>query len=200
MRALSRALIAASFSPVGVVVLAALDSTVFFSLPLGIDTAVIALSARLRSLAWIVPLLATGGSLGGAWLTFWMGRKIGEQDLSRYVRPRRLDQVRRRVKTRGAVALAAFDLIPPPFPFTAFVLAAGALDVRVTTFFITLALVRLARFGIEALLGVWYGRRVLAWMDADLFHECVIAAMCLAFALTIVSIVKMARMARSKRA
>jgi membrane protein YqaA with SNARE-associated domain len=193
-------LIAASFSPAGVVVLAALDSTIFFSLPLGIDTAVVVLAARLRSLAWIVPLLATAGSLGGAWLTFWMGRKIGEQDLSRYIRPRRLEQVRRRVKARGAVALAAFDLIPPPFPFTAFVLAAGALDVSASTFFSTLAAVRLARFGVEALLGVSYGRRVLAWMDADLFHDFVITATCLAFALTIVSVVKLARISRSRKA
>ena len=36
-------------SPVGVVVLAALDSTIFVSLPFGIDAAVIILAARLQT-------------------------------------------------------------------------------------------------------------------------------------------------------
>ena len=79
MRAFSRWVIGLCATPIGVVVLAALDSTLFFSLPLGIDAVVVLLSARLKELAWIVPLLATAGSLAGAWLTFWMGRKIGEK-------------------------------------------------------------------------------------------------------------------------
>ena len=62
-------------SPVGVVVLAALDSTMFFSLPFGIDAAVIILAARLQTLWWVVPILATFGSVAGAALTFWMGVK-----------------------------------------------------------------------------------------------------------------------------
>ena len=57
-------------SPVGVVVLAALDSTIFVSLPFGIDAAVIILAARLQTLWWVAPILATCGSVAGAWLTF----------------------------------------------------------------------------------------------------------------------------------
>ena len=85
MRAFSHWIITLFASPVGVVVLAALDSTLFFSLPFGIDAAVIILAARLRELWWIVPLLATAGSVAGAALTFWMGVKIGEQGLERWV-------------------------------------------------------------------------------------------------------------------
>ena len=53
MRSFSHWIIGLFTSPAGIVVLAALDSTIFFSLPLGIDTAVVLLSARLRTLAWI---------------------------------------------------------------------------------------------------------------------------------------------------
>jgi membrane protein YqaA with SNARE-associated domain len=42
----------------------------------------------------------------------------------------------------------------PPFPFTLFVLGAGALEVKPSTFFITLAVCRLVRFDTEALLAV----------------------------------------------
>jgi membrane protein YqaA with SNARE-associated domain len=197
MRSFSRWIIALFASPLGVIVLAALDSTPFFSLPFGIDAAVVLLSAQLHTLAWIVPLLATAGSLAGAWLTFWTGRKIGEKGLDRFVDAKRLKKVRRKIEESGAIALAALDLVPPPFPFTAFVLAAGALDVRTVLFFVTLAIVRVFRFGIEAALAVMYGRSILAWMDSDLFHDIVAGAMFLAFALTTASIVKVIRSTRT---
>jgi len=172
MRAFSKWIIALFASPAGVVVLAALDSTLFFSLPFGIDAAVIILSAQLHRLAWVVPVLATAGSIAGAWLTFWMGRVIGEKGLDRYVAPRRLKKVRKKIRDSGAVALAILDLIPPPFPFTPFVLAAGALEVKTSIFFITL-------------------------VDSDLFHDIVAFSIVAAGGLTIVSIVKLIRSTRT---
>src|SRR5207237_9628049 len=139
-------------SPIGIVVLAALDSTLFFSLPFGIDAAVVILAARLRTLAWIVPVLATAGSLVGAALTFWMGVKAGEKGLDRYVAAKRLKTIRKKIRTSGALALAALDLIPPPFPFTPFVLAVGALEVNAQTFLIRLAICRIVLFCVESYL------------------------------------------------
>jgi membrane protein YqaA with SNARE-associated domain len=199
MRAFSKWIIALFASPLGVVALAALDSTLFFSLPFGIDAAVIILSARLRHLAWIVPLLACAGSLAGAWLTFWMGRLIGEKGLDRYVPAKRLKKVRKKIRERGAIALAVLDLIPPPFPFTPFVLAAGALEVETWLFFVTLAVCRLIRFGIEAVLAVVYGRRILSWLDSDLFHTIVMFFIVVACVLTVVSIVNLIRSSRTPR-
>lgn len=193
MRSFSRWIIGLFATPLGVLVLAALDSTLFFSLPFGIDAAVVLLSARLKSTAWVVPLLATSGSVAGAWLTFWMGEKIGEQGLDRFVDPKRLEKVHRKIEQNGAIALAALDLIPPPFPFTAFVLAAGALEVNTVLFFVTLAIVRMIRFGIEAALAVIYGRRILQWMDSPIFHDIVFFFMLLAFVLTALSIIKLVK-------
>jgi membrane protein YqaA with SNARE-associated domain len=199
MRSLSRWTIALFASPIGVVVLAALDSTLFFSLPFGIDTAVIVLAARLRDLWWIVALLATFGSVAGAALTFWMGVKVGEQGLDRWLPGKRLGQIRRRVNENGAVALAALDLIPPPFPFTPFVLAAGALEVSARMFFVTLTACRLLRFGLEAALAIVYGRRILGWLDSDLFHDIVSFCIVIAILTTTLSIVRLARATRPGR-
>ena len=197
MRSFSGWIIALFVSPVGVVVLAALDSTVFLSLPFGIDAAVILLSARMRDLFWLVPLLATGGSVAGAALTFWMGVKIGEKGLDRWVPERRLDRIRSRIREKGAVALAVLDLIPPPFPFTLFVLAAGALEVDAQTFFFTLVVCRIVRFGLESVLAIVYGRSILAWLDSDLFHDIVTFFIVLAAVLTTMSIVKIVRSTRT---
>jgi len=177
----------------GVIVLAALDSTLLFSLPFGIDTVVVILAARMKEAAWIVPLLATAGSLAGAWVTFWMGIKIGEKGLERYIPERRLERVRARISRSGAMTLAVLDLIPPPFPFTPFVLAAGALEVRSTTFFVTLGICRLLRFGLEAALARRYGPHILRWLESDLASEIVSGCIVLAAILTVVSIVRLVR-------
>jgi membrane protein YqaA with SNARE-associated domain len=200
MRALSRSIIALFASPAGVVVLAALDSTLFFSLPFGIDAAVIILAARLRGLWWVVPLLATAGSVAGAALTFWMGVKIGDHGLERWVPRKRLERIRARVRKKGAVALATLDLIPPPFPFTPFVLAAGALEVKPRTFFVTLTLCRILRFGAEAALAATYGRRVLTMLDSDLFHDIVSFFIAIAIVLTALSLVHVIRATRKPTA
>ncbi len=193
MRSFSQWIVALFASPAGVVILAALDSTVFFSLPFGIDAAVVILAAQLHELWWIVPLLATFGSIAGAALTFWMGVKIGERGLDRWVAEKRLTRIRRRVREKGAIALAMLDLIPPPFPFTPFILAACALEVDTRIFLATLTACRLFRFGLEAVLAVIYGRSILLWLDSDLFHDIVAFFIFLAVVLTTVSIVKVVR-------
>jgi membrane protein YqaA with SNARE-associated domain len=196
MRGLTRWVLSLFLSPIGVVALAALDSTLFFSLPLGIDTVIIILSARAKGFAWAIPLLATAGSVAGAALTFWMGKKIGEKGLDRYAPKKRLDRIRTKIKDSGAIALAVLDLIPPPFPFTVFVLAAGALEVQPGVFFVTLAICRLIRFGLEAWLAVIYGRRIIRWLDSDLFHDIVGFCIAIAIVLTAFSIYKLWRSTR----
>jgi len=193
MRAFSKWIIVLFASPIGVVVLAALDSTLFFSLPFGIDAAVSILAARMHSLWWIVALLATLGSVAGAALTFWMGVKVGESGLDRFVPERRLETIRSRIRDKGAVALAILDLIPPPFPFTPFVLAAGALEVSARTFFVTLAACRIFRFGVEAGLAALYGKSIVAWLDSDLFRDIISFLIVIAAVLTTISIVKIVR-------
>jgi membrane protein YqaA with SNARE-associated domain len=197
MRSFSKWIVTLCATPFGVVILAALDSTLFFSLPFGIDAAVIILAARLNDLWWTAPLLATAGSVGGAALTFWMGIKIGENGLERYVPKRRLAKIRARVKNSGAIALAVLDLIPPPFPFTPFVLAAGALEVKTSMFFITLVVCRIIRFGLEAALAARYGQAVLTWLDSDLFHDVVSFFIAVAVVLTLLSIINLIRSSRT---
>jgi membrane protein YqaA with SNARE-associated domain len=196
MRAIAHWIIILCASPAGVFVLAALDSTLFFSLPFGIDASVVILAARLQGLWWIVPFLATAGSVVGAALTFWMGGAIGERGLERWLPRKRLTRVRTRIHENGAVALAVLDLIPPPFPFTPFVLAAGALEVSSRTFFVTLIVCRLLRFGGEAALALVYGASIMSWLESDVFHAIVMFVASVAIALTIASLVQVIRATR----
>jgi len=186
-------------TPGGLVVMAALDSSLIFFLPLGIDFAVIVLAARKPDVFWLYALLATVGSLVGAAATFWIGRKVGEHGLSRLIKPSRLERVQERVGNSAAVPVAALGIIPPPFPFTAFVLTSGACRVNAWPFFTTLAGVRVTRFLIEAGLAARYGRRILAWMQSTVFQAIIGVLIAAAVIGTVASAVALYRSTRRSR-
>jgi len=163
MRAFFFSVLGYFLTPVGVVLMGMLDASLIFFLPLGIDFVVIIMAARKPEVFWLYALLATVGSLLGAALTFWIGRKVGEVGLTKLVNPKRLEHVKARVN-RGAAVVAALAIIPPPFPFTPFVLTSGALGMNAWSFLGTLAAVRVFRFSLEAGLASRYGSQIIRWM------------------------------------
>jgi membrane protein YqaA with SNARE-associated domain len=183
----------------GAFLMAALDTSMLFFLPFGIDALVIFLAARNPELFWVYPILATGGSLTGATVTFWIGRKAGAHGLERFVPSRRLERLKCKVNESGAIAMAIPALLPPPFPLTPFILTCGALDVNRWRFFITLGIVRLLRFGAEALLARLYGRGVLRILQSEPFQMVVIGFVVIALVGTIVSAVLLWRSTHQKR-
>jgi len=199
MRSLFNTLLSYFLTPGGLLLMGVLDASVVFFLPLGIDFVLIILTARKPELFWMYALLATAGSLVGAALTLWIGRKVGEQGLKRLVKPSTLKRVEQRVSQRGAVSVASLGVIPPPFPFTAFVLASGAFRLSPYTFLTTLAGVRLVRFMVEAALASRYGRGLLAFMQSKTFTGIVIALAALAIIGTIVSAVAVVRSVRREK-
>ncbi len=164
------ALLSWFLSPGGLLLLATLDSSLLFFLPLANDVVVVYLAAGNPERFWLYPLIAAVGSVIGAASTYWVGTRIGDDGLEKWISPRRVERVRRRVKSTGAVTLAVPALIPPPFPFTPFVLASGALKVSGRTFFAVLAAMRLVRFGAEAILARRYGKQLLGWMHTPAFQ------------------------------
>lgn len=193
MRSLFGPLLSYFLTPAGVTVMAALDSSVIFFLPLGIDFVVILLSARHPDLFWLYAILAAFGSVVGAASTFWIGKQAGEHGLTKFVNPSRLERVRRRVAGSAAISVGAFGAIPPPFPFTAFVLTSGAVSANVVVFLVALAAARVARFGVEAALAAHYGRGIIAWMDSPVFTTVVAVMIGAAVVGTIVSWVAVVR-------
>jgi membrane protein YqaA with SNARE-associated domain len=194
MRTLTQWVLSTFTSPAGILVLAALDSTLFFWLPFGVDAATIVFAMRGVAPWWGVALLTTAGSMAGSLVTFWMGAKVGDAGLARLVPERRLDSARRRIKKSAHTAvLAVLSLIPPPFPFTPIVLAAGALDVRRPMFFATLAVCRFARFGAEAFLARRYGPRTLDWLESPMVEYLVLGFLAIGVLLTAVTLVRLAR-------
>ena len=200
MGPLRRLLTGVLLSTGGLIVLAAAESTVFFWFPFGVDVAVILLVARHEDRAWLYPLLATAGSIAGTAVTYWMGKKIGEKGLDRYVPEERLKSLTGRIRKKGAFALALLGMIPPPFPFTALVLVSGALEIKFAQFIATLTAVRLLRFGAEAFLATRFGTLVISWLNSDAVEYVVLGLAVLAIVGTAVSIYAWWRRTRSPAA
>src|SRR5262249_44287059 len=98
----------------------------------------------------------------------------GEKGLGRIVRPRRLEQIKRQMKKRAAWTLAFVSLMPPPFPFTAFVAGAAALQYPRRKLLGIVSVSRLVRFLIEGVLAILFGRRLLRWARLPVFEGAIV--------------------------
>jgi membrane protein YqaA with SNARE-associated domain len=136
-------------------------------------------------------LLTAAGSVVGAGVTYLIGAKIGDTGLSRFVAKRRLERLRRRVKTIGAPMTGLLALLPPPFPLTAFVLTSGALRVGLTRFLLVFAAARVIRFGIEGILARRYGASVLRMLESDLAQQIVTALVIVSILGTVTGVTRM---------
>jgi hypothetical protein len=91
------------------------------------------------------------------------------------------------------------DLLPPPFPFTACVLAAGALKVDRPLFFVTLGVTRLLRFGVEAVLAYFYGRHIVTWLKSPILEYIGIGFVVAAIMGSIITTIQVVRKSRNHR-
>jgi membrane protein YqaA with SNARE-associated domain len=152
----------------GLFLMGILDSSFLF-LPFGNDFLLIALvSARQDSAIWILyVILSALGSIVGVFLVDLVARKMGEQGLEKFVKPDKIKQLKTKMDKNAWLAIALATLLPPPFPFTAVVLTASALQTPRQTILLSVLFGRLVRFTLEALLALYFGRQILSFMESD---------------------------------
>jgi membrane protein YqaA with SNARE-associated domain len=113
---------------------------------------------------WLLAACAIAGSLVGGLISWHIGRKGGEVALHKYVPARLRARVVAWVERRPILAVFLPAVLPPPFPLSPFILAAGALGVSRNRFLAAFGAARVLRYGLITWLGVTYGRGiVLLW-------------------------------------
>jgi membrane protein YqaA with SNARE-associated domain len=142
----------------GLLLLGVLDSSFLF-MPLGNDLLVVALTAAHHERVFYYVFMATLGSIIGVDFTRWVSAKGGEKGIDK---GRRTAYVERKVKQHGGIAIATAALMPPPFPFTPFIIVAGALQYPRKRMLAIIAGCRGLRFATEGWLAIIYGRRIIA--------------------------------------
>jgi membrane protein YqaA with SNARE-associated domain len=156
---------------VGLFIMGILDSSFLF-LPFGNDLLLILMVASNRdSLMWIVyVLMSAAGSVVGVLLVDLVMRKMGEEGLEKFVKPEKVKRLKSKMEKKAGWAVFTATLIPPPFPFTAVVLTASALQTPRKNILLGVFAGRLLRFTGEALLALYFGRRLLRIMESDVIE------------------------------
>jgi membrane protein YqaA with SNARE-associated domain len=165
----------------GLLLMGILDSSFLF-IPVGNDLLLIVLTVRHpENLAAYVVAASIGSGLG-VMLVDLVSRKGGEKGLTKIMSPRHLGYLREKIKSNAAVVLAIAALAPPPFPFTAVVAAASALDYPRPSLLGVIVAGRLVRFTLVGLAAVRFGRPIIAVMRSSEFFWCVVvfATICIA--------------------
>jgi membrane protein YqaA with SNARE-associated domain len=110
-------------------------------------------------------LMATAGSVIGGYVTYRLARKGGKETLQHRLGPKRTGSFYHSFERWGFWAIFVPAMLPPPFPFVPFLLAAGALQYSRKKFLGALVSGRSLRYGILAYLGVLYGRHFLRFFN-----------------------------------
>jgi membrane protein YqaA with SNARE-associated domain len=148
----------------GLVLLGIADNSV---IPLtgSMDVLTIWLAARHHEPWPYYALMATLGAVIGGYITYALARKGGKEAMERKLSRRRATQVSKAFARWGFAAVAVPALMPPPFPFVPFLLAAGAMQYSPKKFLGALTLGRGVRYTIAAGLGYHYGRHILRFFS-----------------------------------
>ena len=131
-------------------------------LPGSTDIATILLAAH-RSDMWVYyAFMATVGAVVGGYLTYRMARKGGLETLEKRFSQKKVKKIYAIFSRGGFASVAIPAILPPPFPITPMLLAAGAMQYPTRKFLVALAVGRSLRFTILAYLGAHYGRHIVS--------------------------------------
>ena len=192
---LSLAVFFFSLGGFGLLLLGVLDSSFLF-MPLGNDLLVIALSAAHPSRMLYYVLMATAGSVAGVDFTRWVSAKGGRKGIEGDHISKRTAYVERKVKEQGGIAIATAALMPPPFPFTPFIIVAAALQYPRRKMLAIIAGCRALRFLIEGSLALIYGRRIIRMAQSPWVQGFIIALVVVSMAGSVLSICNWIRKSR----
>jgi membrane protein YqaA with SNARE-associated domain len=151
------------------------------------DFFTILLAAHHRDWWLYYAVMATIGATAGAYLTYRLGHKGGEEALQQHLNEARVKKVNATFERYGFAAVFVPALMPPPIPMVPFVLGAGALNYPLKKFLAAYVSARFLRYTVAAYLAALYGRRLLSIIARNtrmfLIVTCVlVAAAVVAFA------------------
>lgn len=139
--------------------IAGIDSA-FFGFPL--DPLVAGYVYRDHSRFLLYAIMAAAGSAAGCIVLYVIGYKGGEVLLEKRLPAAKFSRIRASFDRHEFWALVFPAMMPPPFPFKMFVLAASAFEMNFGHFLLAIFTGRLVRFLVLSVLVVLFGTRVVA--------------------------------------
>ena len=149
----------------GLMLLGIADNAPFVSAPAGsVDIFLILLSANREWWAYYA-LMATAGEVLGGYLTYRLAEKGGQDILGKKIGKQRAEKIYKHFGKRGFLTVFTGSLLPPPFPFTSVLMAAGIMQYPRKNFLSALTVGRGLRFLLVAYLGRSYGHQMIDFVS-----------------------------------
>ncbi|HKU20173.1 MAG TPA: VTT domain-containing protein [Terriglobales bacterium] len=151
----------------GVFAIAAIDGSLL-GMPLDPVVAGYVYQSPHKFLLYVI--MASVGSAAGSIVLYVIGYKGGEVLLQKRMPPEKFESMRRAFDHHEFWALMFPAMLPPPFPFKLFVLAAAAFEMKFAHFELAIFAGRFVRFLILSLLTIKFGPQVVGIMS-HLVHQ-----------------------------
>ncbi|HEY7404297.1 MAG TPA: VTT domain-containing protein [Candidatus Angelobacter sp.] len=146
------------FGGLGLILLGFADNSII-PMPGSMDALTIILSAHQKTWWPYYATMATIGGMVGGYATYTLGAK-SEAALERKLSKRNAEKIYRIFKRYGFWSLFVPALLPPPAPYSPFLLAAGVLKYPKRNFLIAVGTARGIRYGLLAWLGSIYHKQI----------------------------------------
>jgi membrane protein DedA with SNARE-associated domain len=130
------------------------------------DALTIVLSAHQKSWWPYYAVMATVGGIVGAYVTYGLGFKSGEEALEKKLPKKKAEKIYRLFKRYGFWSLFVPALLPPPVPYSPFLIVAGALKYPKRNFLVAVGLARAIRYSLLAWLGSMYSKQIFGFFHS----------------------------------
>lgn len=148
----------------GLILLGILDNSAI-PLPGSMDVFVILLASHHRPWWPYYAVMATIGAVVGGYLTYRLGEKGEEETLEKRFGKKSAEKAYTRFRKRGFLTLALGSIMPPPFPMSPLLVAAGALHYPRKKFLGSLSLGRGVRYFGLAYMAHVCGKVIIGWFN-----------------------------------
>jgi membrane protein YqaA with SNARE-associated domain len=150
----------------GLILLGLADNTPFVSAPPGSEDVFLILLSAHHPRWWVYyAFMATVGEVLGGYLGYGLAAKGGRETFEKKVGKPRAEKIYERFEKRGYLTVLTGAILPPPFPFSPVVMAAGVMQYPAKKFLSALLAGRAARFLTVAFLGRVYGQQMVAFFS-----------------------------------
>lgn len=154
-----------AWGPAGILLLSILDSS---GVPVAgvFDALLILVAVQRPEVAWICASLAVAGSMVGNIILFAAANRGGRGVMEKMASKGRGARFRTWFRRYGLLTVFVPALMPIPMPLKLFVVSAGVMGTRRSSFLAVILLARVLRYFGEAWLGVMLGRESIHFLTA----------------------------------
>ena len=167
LRHLTEVLVA--WGPAGILLLSILDSS---GVPVAgvFDAYLILVAAERPGVAWICAAVAVAGSMVGNIILFSAAQRGGHSFMEKMASKGRGARFRAWFQRYGLITVFIPALMPIPMPLKLFVVSAGVLGTKRSSFLLVILCARMLRYFGEAWLGVTLGRESIRFLTGHVWQ------------------------------